>query len=248
MSRLLRAIIQEVAELPMDDEQMSKSMRATLSGTSRPIPPPPNSAYEHFVVDIFDAYSEFWRSYENVVSAANITRLRFKKPWTVTRLEFLTFILEASLNEFYIFSQRLDTLFKVIAKKYRNDHQFAALHRFLPRMSNIVIKTLKPIVEIRGAHVHQRRFSSGDEKIKRAQTLELLVAEGKMKRLRPIHRTAMSDAEKYVFQTTRTLVRNVKAIGGGTAKHLCSHLIDQDGRLRHPSNIKRSSLLAIPPA
>jgi hypothetical protein len=212
---------------------------ATLAGTPKPTPPPPQTAYEHFVLDIFDAYTELFQAYDNVMQMVNLAGLRFKRIQTITRLQFLTFVLEASYNEFYIFDERIGAFLTVVQRKYRHDPQFALLQTFLPKAQAIIASTLKPILAVRGAHVHERRISSGDETLKRAGTLDILVVRGGMKRLKPIRRAAMLAAEKHTLQATRTLTRNAKAVSAAILKQMCSQLLDSNGRLRYPSNIKR---------
>lgn len=85
MSLFLDALVKETANLTdKDRDRLAKSMLATLSGTPKPTAPPPQTPYEHFVADIFRAYSEFFQAYENVMRMADLARLKFKQPNPVT--------------------------------------------------------------------------------------------------------------------------------------------------------------------
>jgi hypothetical protein len=235
------ALISEVARLTDKDQaRLSQRMLATLKGTPESISPPPQTAYEHFVIDIFRAYGEVFQSFDNLARMVDLIRLRFKKSGDVTRLQYLSFVLEASLNEFYIFSERMQVLLVTLQRKYRSDAQFQSLQSSIPAASEVVRKTLEPIVQIRGSHVHERRYSGDDEKIKRAGALEMLVVHGKMTQLRPIYRKALSDAQKHAVVTIKTLERSAKVVSDAVFKHLSSHLIDSDKAWRYPKNIKRS--------
>jgi hypothetical protein len=236
----LKAIIKETTALPdKDPAKLLLSMRATLAGTPKPAATPPQTPYEIFVIELFDAFSELCQAYENVLLVAELARLRFQKNSRITRLQYLTFVVESSLNEFYIFTERLEIFLTRIQRKYKKDPKFASLQVFIPKALDIVKKSLQPTLRVRGAHVHERRFSSSDEKIKRVGTLELLVVSGGMKHFRPIYRKAMSEAYRHIIQQTKIHAGNAKAVSDSVLKNLARDLIDGSGQLRYPSNIKR---------
>jgi hypothetical protein len=249
MSLFLRALIKETADLTANgDARLSISMRAILAGTPKPKPPPPQTAYEYFVTEMFRAFSELSQAYENLMRMSDVARLKFRRPTPVTRLQFLTFVVEASVNEFYIFTERVDKFLTTIQKKYRTDRNFASLISFVRLAPGAIRTTLKPMLQIRGAHVHDSRLSSDDDIIQRAGTLELLVVDGGMKQLNPIYRRAMADADRHARKTIRTLSRHARVVANFTFKNLSSQLIDRSGRLRYPCNIKKPNGHPTPPS
>jgi hypothetical protein len=240
MSLFLNALIKETADLPLDEERLNASMAATLAGKPRPTPQAPRTPYEHFILDVWTSFSELFQAYDNVVRIAHIAQLRFKPPSKVTPLQFLTFAVEASLNEFYIFQCRLDAFLTILSRKYRKDSQFDGFQRWMSKAPQIVKHFLNPLVEVRGAHVHRRRYSFDDEKLRRAETLELLVVHGGMQKLRPDFRVAMAEAKKDAIQGLRIRARTARDIVSVLFKHLSKDLLDGNGRLRCPRGCCRA--------
>ena len=235
------AVIKESAALTdQDRKRLTVSMRATLAGAPRPTPPPPKTSYEGFFSEFFRAWSELFQAYENVIFMTKLPRLKFKRTETISRLQFLTFVLESSFNEFYMFSERLEKFLSVTKRKYRADRE---IQIFIPKALAVVQKTLQPIINIRGSHVHNRRFSSDDEIIGRASVLELLVAAGKMKKLRPIYKSAFAHACSHILNIIKNHARYAKIVLASVFKHLCVILVDRAGRLRYPTGISGPKIL-----
>jgi hypothetical protein len=242
MSIFLNAFIKDILALPVTDpNRVLLSLRATLDGTPKPAAPLPQTLSEIFITDLFDAFGELCQAYENVLLVVELARLRFKKTNRITRLRYLTFVADSSLNEFYIFTERLNKFLTNILRRYSKDPKFASLQIFVHKAIKIVKNSLQTTLQIRSEHVHERRFSSSDEKIKRIATLELLVVNGGMKKFRPIYRKAMSAAYRHIIQQTKIHARNAKAVSGAVLKNLARELIDGNGQLRYPSNIKRQN-------
>jgi hypothetical protein len=138
-------------------------------------------------------------------------------------------------NEGYILSERMKVFAKVLQREFRKDPKGPSnLDVQINTVIEAVQKLFKPLVETRGAHVHQQRYN--DAELARLALLELL-AEAKpdifLKHLIRSRRLARQNALEFV-----------KTVNKGLAKRLDQFfklfeglVFRNDGSLRIPSHL-----------
>jgi hypothetical protein len=76
----------------------------------------------------------------------------------VSKIRYLLFTLEAHLNEFYIFWQRLDTLLTRFERTYRGSILNSALSAQVKIIRRLVEQENAAVISVRGMHVYKRRY------------------------------------------------------------------------------------------
>ncbi len=187
MSLFLDALIKETVSLtnrPQDEEIILKSMSAHLAGIPDTTQRPKLTKEESFVFELFDIFGELFQSYEMVFRVGEIASLPFPESSTITELQFLEFIADGALNEFYIFEERLKHFIERLAILYRGDLQASAFRTWERTTKRTLYQFVSTPVIVRNKHVHRRRLLANDDQFKRAGTLEMLVKQGKMEKMK----------------------------------------------------------------
>lgn len=116
------------------------------------------------VVEIVD-------SYERLLDIeVYLRRFPFRQT-RVDRLRFLRFNIEAYLHEMYILYERLESQVRYLTRAYGKTTRKAEMGAALDSASKSVRMSLRGIIDTRGTHVHERRFS--DRSLERLATVEL---------------------------------------------------------------------------
>jgi hypothetical protein len=88
----------------------------------------------------------------------------------------VTYWTESYLNEVYIFQCRLLDLIKFIQRRYKKDADFT---EFIVTVGDSLVEFVKeqlaPLVEDRGAHVHERRHRRADPELTRLALLDTMI-------------------------------------------------------------------------
>lgn len=133
---------------------------------------------EIFLRKVFYGFREIPASYEVLQDIETYVRRFPYKGTRVDRVRYLRFNIEAHLHEFYILHERLLAYLGVINKAYLKSGRREEVEAIVETLSLAVRKSLANIILIRGAHVHETRFS--DPNLDRLATFDLLLTYGKM--------------------------------------------------------------------
>lgn len=88
----------------------------------------------------------------------------------------VTFWMESYLNEVYIFQCRLLVFIKFIQRRYKKDVDFKEFVTEVgDSLSTFVLEQLAPLINDRGAHVHERRHRRADPELARLTTLDTMI-------------------------------------------------------------------------
>jgi DNA polymerase III epsilon subunit-like protein len=124
---------------------------------------------------IFRPYLEIIRSIERIDIIINLFKNQSLEPANISKCEILRYHYTNFLNEMYIFKERLINYLKLIRRSYKNDEiDFTSFDALEERIES----TLKPILTIRGAHVHSNYYT--DDDLDRISSLELLINESEV--------------------------------------------------------------------
>ena len=95
-------------------------------------------------------------------------------PYKVSKISkhrHLQFLVEAYLHEIYILKERLNTYPKFIEREHKGDPRFPQIKATCRALIKGTQDTLKEIVDTRGSHVHEMRFS--DKRLSRLTAFDL---------------------------------------------------------------------------
>ena len=121
---------------------------------------------------LFRGFSEIYTTVESLRNIEKYVRRFPYRDMRISRLDYLKYHIESYLNEVYILKERMVTYNKVIARAYRKSENAEQVKKELAQSSKLVSDSLKNIVEVRGTHVHEHRYTDPD--LDRLSTLELL--------------------------------------------------------------------------
>ena len=114
--------------------------------------------------DVFHGFTEIGSALETLALTEELLSLAPPRSKRVDKDNYIKFLVGSYLQEMYILEQRLTAYATKLSRLYRN--------RSLPgTVKRVVYEPLEGLINTRGAHVHQRRFS--DERLDSVSTLAL---------------------------------------------------------------------------
>ena len=127
---------------------------------------------DQFIARTFLGFLEIANSLETLEDIAfYVSRFPFRKT-RITPERYLRFHVEAWLANVYILQLRLTSYLKVVERQHKKDPHLPAIRGSFQDLEELLTKTLKGVVEVRGQRVHRVRFS--DDDIDRLGYIELL--------------------------------------------------------------------------
>lgn len=134
--------------------------------------------------DIFHGFTEINSTIDAIELIEVLLRSAPPRSRKLKKDVYISFLIGAYLQEIYILEQRLTAYAKKISRLYDS--------KFLPvAVQQVVFKPLEGIINTRGAHVHQRRFSD--------KSLDMVSALALFRRLEH----EMGDDLEVVYKTTQ---------------------------------------------
>ncbi len=164
--------------LEKDNEESQRVMMNSILGLKGPKSVNRNiSPIEYFIANkLFRPMSEILSSLEAIENMAIYARSFPYKRQGVSRATYLKYHVENYLNELYLLKNRLIAYLKLIERSYKRSDISEHVTATIYPLNKVVSKVLKDYIEVRGAHVHQHRYS--DDDFDRLSTLELLSRGG----------------------------------------------------------------------
>ncbi len=131
---------------------------------------------ERFLFKIYHGLIELHSSLESL-EAFEIYIGRFPYPGTsIKKSQYLRFIIESYLHEFYILKERTKTYITNVGRAYKNDYRHAEIMRKTKPMFKLIPDLFDDLLNARGVHVHQSRYTDSD--LDRLDALELFKTLG----------------------------------------------------------------------
>ena len=90
----------------------------------------------------------------------------------ISRVQYLRYHIENYLNELYILKNRLISYLKIIERAYKKTDNYSHIETTFKLVYSFISRAFKAYTEIRGLHVHHKRYS--DYEISRLSLIELL--------------------------------------------------------------------------
>ncbi len=101
----------------------------------------------------------------NIEALENISVYAASFPYRrqgISRLDYLKYHIENYLNELYILKNRLISYLTIIERAYKKCDRASEISKELKPVYQIVSGTLDGYINIRGSHVHDKRYSDTD--------------------------------------------------------------------------------------
>ena len=190
------------------------------------------SKNEQFFIKMFYGLTEITNSFDTLKDIETyINRFPFSKS-KVTKLRYLCFVIESYLNEMYILHQRLINYLNLIKKAYSKSSRKKEILTILDPLYRLVSSAFKSVSLVRGAHVHEYRFS--DKEIDRLRALELLSSKSDEPVLSLLFRMGYSKAR---LEWRKTVISNnvsIRTLFNSYFAALHPVMFDSDGNMRYP--------------
>jgi hypothetical protein len=127
---------------------------------------------DQFIAKAFLGFIEIANSLKTLEYIAfYVGRFPFQRT-RITPERYLRFHVESWLSEVYILQLRLTSYLKVVERQHKKDPLLPAIRGSFQDLEELLTKTLKGVVEVRGQHVHRVRF--GDDDIDRLGYMEVM--------------------------------------------------------------------------
>jgi hypothetical protein len=131
----------------------------------------------------FDFLRDFWNLFHECIQSCQaldlVRDLASNSMESVEPLRHtatVTFWVESYLNEVYIFQSRLLDLIKFIQRRYKKDVDFTEfVTKVGDSLAEFVKEQLAPLIQDRGAHVHERRHRLADPIVAKQTLLDTMI-------------------------------------------------------------------------
>lgn len=187
---------------------------------------------------LFKPFSEIFSNLEALENIGIYVRSFPYKRQGISQVDYLKYHVENYLNEIYILKNRLIAFLTLIERAYRKCERSDQIHAILRPIYELVSTALDGYINVRGAHVHENRYSDSD--FDRLGTLNLLSKSGDDEVSR-LFKGLFSEC----YRTTRRkwvgkIRRDIRAIEQ-LLEIYCTALVDsviKDGKVVFPSNVR----------
>ena len=142
MSRNISEVMENIVRNKLDMDKLTKNEKSRLK--------------------IFEEYMDLNATYQSIKNCL-IYINSFPFYPRVAKVDYLKFIYSAYLNEIYILQSRISKLTKTIKrclKEYKEEAGFNIDFNIIDNCTNNAVNRFKKIIEVRGAHVHVKRYTT----------------------------------------------------------------------------------------
>lgn len=225
--------------LENNKKELGKSLMDSILGANiSPSVNPKISPKEYFIANkLFRPLSEIINTIEAIENIAIYARSFPYKRQGISQAIYLKYHIENYLNELYLLKNRLISYVKLIDKSYKRSKRYEQVAKSILPLHSLVTDILERYIKVRGAHVHQYRYS--DEDFNRLSTLELLSRgeEDFSKIMQNLYNDAYRETRKIWVEKIKTDIVGIHNLLEYYFKGLLT-AISKDGELIFPENIK----------
>ncbi|HSF08064.1 MAG TPA: hypothetical protein VLA60_01545 [Nitrospirales bacterium] len=152
----------------------------------------------------------------------------------ISQTRYLAYHFENYLNEIYLLKERLRSYLKSIGRQYKNDRRYRIISKNTSSLTDWVDNCLKGIINSRGSHVHQTRFSAED--LDRLKTQEFLTLHGgkELKIIKDLFKRDYGNTRKKYKQIIKENNQQVKIFLDTFFVILMKIVANNEGRIRYP--------------
>ncbi len=130
-----------------------------------------NSPKENFIANkLFRPMTEILNSLESIENIAFYTQNFPYEDEALSKVSYLKYHVENYLNEIYLLKNRMIAYLKLLVRAYKKSKYSEYVFKTISPLFSLISKGLDGYIKIRGAHVHENRYSDID--FDRLTTLE----------------------------------------------------------------------------
>lgn len=122
---------------------------------------------------IFRGFMEITDTYEALEFSAKLLSVASPRSKKIAKEKYIRFVVNTYLQDVYILKERLNAYATKIKRMHDRMGRSGLTEAHIQPLFTPVKEQLQGLVDVRGAHVHQTRFS--DERLSEASSFELLV-------------------------------------------------------------------------
>ena len=117
---------------------------------------------EIFISKLYRGLIEVHTSLESLKAfEVYISRFPYSKT-TISRSQYLRFIIESYLHEFYILKERTNAYLTTVVRAYRSDYRHSIYVSKTKPLFKAIPNIFDNLLKARGGHVHQSRYTDND--------------------------------------------------------------------------------------
>jgi hypothetical protein len=197
--------------------------------------PAPISAEEKHVMRLFWVFTEIHGCVERLKDCEiYVHRFPFGRS-RVTRPAYLQFVVEGHLHEIYLLRERLEILAKTVARLFKRDKSAKQIAKVADILVKFVTQSLSGFTNVRGAHVHQWRYTHQDiERLNLIATLRKAKRSPFSRPLLPLERIAIEETHARLRKQAKTWNQRVSHVMEKFFKHLNPVILDGNKEMKLP--------------
>lgn len=225
-------IVRRMNDAGSDDA--GASLMASLFGEPEPkrkAGQPKLSRDEHFATKMFRSFREIHTCIERLKDCQTyVSRFPFNGT-RVTRSAYLQCMVEVHLHEIYTLHERLQAWLTQIARAYKSDTRGPAVKKLTDLLSARTTEMLRPLLGVRGQHVHEWRYHNPD--ISRLELIDLLASSPSddfSKAIKILRRSATNETHRRLKRQAQTWNSLTFELLELVLSHLSQVLFSNDGK------------------
>lgn len=197
--------------------------------------PAPISAEEKHVMRLFWVFTEIYGCIERLKDCEiYVHKFPFGRS-RVTRAAYLQFVVEGHLHEIYLLRERLEILAKTVARLFKRDKGAKQIAEVADVLVKFVAQSLSGFTNVRGAHVHQWRYTHQDiERLTLIATLRKPKHSPFSRSLLPLERIAVEETHARLRKQAKTWNQRVSQVMEKFFKHLNPIIFDENSKMKLP--------------
>jgi len=213
-------------------EEFIEIIRSTLFDLDIPrhFESPPTQRDEVFASRLFLDFNEIISSYLSLKDIEVYIKRFPYRDTGIPALRYLKYHIESHLNEIYILKKRLEAYLTFVERRYRKSSISQKVSVTTQKLKKVIQILLAEIINIRGAHVHSKRFSDAD--LDRLTFLELLMDSNED--IFASYKHGYNQARKKWAKQIQGSNSAVEKLLDIYCKELSSTLFDEQGQLIFP--------------
>ena len=190
-----KAIVPVIKELGPSEEINRNLQEKLLGEPETQYDPAPMTREQTFAVKMFKDIAEIHTCIERLKDFETyVSRFPFQRT-RVTRDAYLQMVVEGHLHELYLLRERLIAFATRIARAYKKDPDSKKVSRVAEVLEQFVLEALGRFTNVRGRHVHVRRYTHSDiDRLRPISVLEKGPDDDIKKAVRYIKRHATTES------------------------------------------------------
>lgn len=194
------------------------------------------SSQDEFIERVWQGFNEIYHSYNALSDIEVYVRRSPYSSLQIPKTRYLHYHVSNYLNEVYILQTRLNAYVKIITRAYgrgRKINETEVVHSLLE-----IIKPLNGIINTRGSHVHEKRYSDAD--FDQLERFELLLQSEEFGFIDVLYSHVLKETKKKWKKTIRENQNAIHFLLDQYFSVLYSFVFDSEGIIVIPFQSRKS--------